>query len=96
VGGKDRDTDHGDVSRVCWKGNLRAHEFVINADTDEILGAPLLRIDAREIMNAVCCRRASRRAALCDAIDTHPSRTEAFNAVLVTIVPPRRAAGRPP
>ncbi|NMH77724.1 DUF3040 domain-containing protein [Pseudonocardia xinjiangensis] len=74
-------------------------KFVINADTDEILGAPLLRIDAQEIINTVRCRRAARRhaAALCDAIDTHPSPTEAFDSVRRGARHPgsgRRAAGR--
>jgi pyruvate/2-oxoglutarate dehydrogenase complex dihydrolipoamide dehydrogenase (E3) component len=63
-------------------------EFVINADTDEILGAPLLRIDAREIIKYGRCRRAARcpsgHALRCDPHRPPPHRS--VDAVLVTVV----------
>ncbi len=81
-------------------------KFVINADTDEILGAPLLRIGAQEIINTVRCRRAARRheAALCDAMRSTPTpalpkRSTAFDEALVTLVPadePQVGPPRPP
>ena len=59
-------------------------KFVIDADTDEILGAALLSIDAQELINTVtlAMRHGIRAGELRDAIYTHPSSTEAFNEVL--------------
>jgi pyruvate/2-oxoglutarate dehydrogenase complex dihydrolipoamide dehydrogenase (E3) component len=63
-------------------------KFVINADTDEILGAALLSIDAQELINivALAMRHGLTATDLRDTIYTHPSSTEAFNEVLGTIV----------
>jgi pyruvate/2-oxoglutarate dehydrogenase complex dihydrolipoamide dehydrogenase (E3) component len=63
-------------------------KFVIDAETDEILGAALLSVDAQELINtvALAMRHRIRAAELRDAIYTHPSSTEAFNEVLGTIV----------
>jgi pyruvate/2-oxoglutarate dehydrogenase complex dihydrolipoamide dehydrogenase (E3) component len=63
-------------------------KFVINAETDEILGAALLSIDAQELINiiAVAIRHEITATNLRDGIYTHPSSTEAFNEVLGAIV----------
>lgn len=63
-------------------------KFVIDAETDEILGAALLSIDAQELINtiALAMRHRIKAAELRDAIYTHPSSTEAFNDVLATMV----------
>ncbi|MCU1651816.1 MAG: pyridine nucleotide-disulfide oxidoreductase, partial [Pseudonocardia sp.] len=63
-------------------------KFVIDAETDEILGAALLSVDAQELINtvALAMRHRIRATELRDAIYTHPSSTEAFNEVLGTIV----------
>ena len=63
-------------------------KFVINADTDEILGAALLSIDAQELINlvALAIRHGITATELRDGIDTHPSSTEAFHEVLGAIV----------
>ena len=63
-------------------------KFVINAETDEILGAALLSIDAQELINivALAIRHGITATKLRDGIYTHPSSTEAFNEVLGTIV----------
>ena len=61
-------------------------KFVLNAETDEILGAAPLSIDAHELINtvALAVRHGIKAAALRDAVYTHPSSTEAFNDVLAT------------
>ncbi|WP_371781807.1 FAD-dependent oxidoreductase [Streptosporangium subroseum] len=63
-------------------------KFVIDADTDEILGAVLLSIDAQELINTVALAIRHRITAteLRDAVYNHPTSTEAFNEVLATIV----------
>jgi pyruvate/2-oxoglutarate dehydrogenase complex dihydrolipoamide dehydrogenase (E3) component len=63
-------------------------KFVIDAETDEILGAALLSIDAQELINtvALAIRHGITATDLRDGIYTHPSSTEAFNEVLGTIV----------
>ncbi|GII33992.1 FAD-dependent oxidoreductase [Planotetraspora mira] len=63
-------------------------KFVIEAETDEILGAALLSVDAQELINtvALAMRHGMKAAELRDAVYTHPSSTEAFNEVLGTIV----------
>ncbi|WP_433290375.1 FAD-dependent oxidoreductase [Pseudonocardia sp. CA-142604] len=63
-------------------------KFVIDAWTDEILGAALLSIDAQELINTVtlAMRYGIKATQLRDAIYTHPSSTEAFNDVLATVV----------
>jgi pyruvate/2-oxoglutarate dehydrogenase complex dihydrolipoamide dehydrogenase (E3) component len=59
-------------------------KFVIDADTDEILGAALLSIDAQELINvvALAMRHGIKASELRDTIYMHPSSTEAFNDVL--------------
>lgn len=63
-------------------------KFVIDAETDEILGAALLSVDAQELINtvALAIRHGIKAAELRDAVYTHPTSTEAFNDVLATIV----------
>ncbi|MEU1598503.1 FAD-dependent oxidoreductase [Streptomyces sp. NPDC005708] len=63
-------------------------KFVLDADTDEILGAALLSVDAQELINtvALAMRHGITAAALRETIYTHPSSTEAFNDVLGAIV----------
>jgi pyruvate/2-oxoglutarate dehydrogenase complex dihydrolipoamide dehydrogenase (E3) component len=62
-------------------------KFVIDAETDEVLGAALLSIDAQELINtvALAMRAGVTASTLRDAIYTHPSSTEAFNEVLATV-----------
>ncbi len=62
-------------------------KFVIDADTDLILGAALLSIDAQEVINtvALAMRHGITATELRDGVYTHPSTTEAFNEVLGTI-----------
>jgi pyruvate/2-oxoglutarate dehydrogenase complex dihydrolipoamide dehydrogenase (E3) component len=64
-------------------------KFVVDAETDEILGAALLSVDAQELINtvALAMRGGTTAGLLRDAIWTHPSSTEAFNEVLATLVP---------
>ncbi|GAA4198780.1 FAD-dependent oxidoreductase [Streptosporangium oxazolinicum] len=63
-------------------------KFVIDAETDEILGAVLLSVDAQELVNtvALAMRHGVKAAELRDAVYNHPTSTEAFNEVLATIV----------
>lgn len=63
-------------------------KFVIDADTDLILGAALLSVDAQELINTVTLAIRHRITAgeLRTAIYTHPSSTEAFNEVLGVVV----------
>ncbi|MGW4490262.1 FAD-dependent oxidoreductase, partial [Amycolatopsis sp. NPDC004368] len=63
-------------------------KFVIDLDTDEILGATLLSVDSQELINtvAVAMRHGIKATELRGAIYTHPSSTEAFNDVLGTVV----------
>lgn len=63
-------------------------KFVIDAETDEIVGAALLSVDAQELINtvALAMRHGLTASELREAIYTHPSSTEAFNDVLGTIV----------
>jgi pyruvate/2-oxoglutarate dehydrogenase complex dihydrolipoamide dehydrogenase (E3) component len=59
-------------------------KFIVDADTDLVLGAALLSIDAQEIVNtvALAMRHNVTATELRTAIYTHPSSTEAFNEVL--------------
>lgn len=61
-------------------------KFVIDADTDLILGAALLGVDSQELINtvALAIRSGVTATTLRDAIYNHPSSTEAFNEVLDT------------
>ena len=65
-------------------------KFVIDANTDEILGAALLSIDSQELINtvALAIRHQVTASELRDAIYTHPSSTEGFNEVLATASAP--------
>jgi probable pyridine nucleotide-disulfide oxidoreductase len=59
-------------------------KVVVDADTDEILGAALLSYDSHEVINTVALAMRHRITArqLRDEIYTHPSMTEAFNQLL--------------
>ena len=63
-------------------------KFVIDADTDLILGAALLTVDAQELINtvALAMRHGITASDLRDSIYTHPSSTEAFNEVPNAVV----------
>ncbi|MGK5444465.1 FAD-dependent oxidoreductase [Micromonospora sp. URMC 105] len=64
-------------------------KFVIDAESDQILGAALLCIDAQELINtvALAIRHGITATDLRDGIYSHPSSTEAFNTLLATAVP---------
>ncbi|TDU83732.1 pyruvate/2-oxoglutarate dehydrogenase complex dihydrolipoamide dehydrogenase (E3) component [Kribbella voronezhensis] len=64
-------------------------KFVVDADTDQILGAALLSVDAQELINtvALAMRHGITATELRDSIYTHPSSTEAFNGVLAALQP---------
>lgn len=59
-------------------------KVIVDADTDEILGAALLSYDSHEVINtvALAMRHGITASQLRDAIYTHPSMTEAFNQLL--------------
>lgn len=63
-------------------------KFVVDADTDLVLGAALLTIDAQEIVNtvALAMRHHVTATELRDAVYTHPSSTEALNEVFDKII----------
>lgn len=63
-------------------------KFIVDADTDLILGAALLSIDAQELINtvALAIRHDITATELRDAIYTHPSSTEAFNEVFDKVI----------
>jgi pyruvate/2-oxoglutarate dehydrogenase complex dihydrolipoamide dehydrogenase (E3) component len=63
-------------------------KFVIDADTDLILGAALLSVDAQELINtvALAMRHGITASELRDSIYTHPSSTEAFNELPNAVV----------
>jgi pyruvate/2-oxoglutarate dehydrogenase complex dihydrolipoamide dehydrogenase (E3) component len=63
-------------------------KFVVDAESDEILGAALLSVDGQELINtvALAMRTGATAADLRDAIWTHPSSTEAFNEVLANVI----------
>lgn len=63
-------------------------KFIVDADTDLILGAALLSIDAQEIINtvALAIRHNITATELRDSIYTHPSSTEAFNEVFDKVI----------
>lgn len=69
-------------------------KFILDAETDEILGAALLSVDAQELINtvALAMRHGITARALQQSIYTHPSSTEAFNDVLGAIVRTDRRA----
>lgn len=59
-------------------------KVVVDAETDQILGAALLCHDAHEVINlvAMAMRHGITATALRDEIYTHPSMSEAFNQLL--------------
>lgn len=59
-------------------------KFVVDADSDRILGAALMHVDSQEVINlvALAMRQGVTSAMLRDSIFTHPSSTEALNEVL--------------
>jgi probable pyridine nucleotide-disulfide oxidoreductase len=61
-------------------------KFVIDADTDRVLGAALLSIDSQELINLVglAMRHHVTAGELRDTIYNHPSSSEALNEVLAT------------
>jgi pyruvate/2-oxoglutarate dehydrogenase complex dihydrolipoamide dehydrogenase (E3) component len=63
-------------------------KFVTDLETDQILGAVLLSVDAQELVNtvALAMRHGLTAAQLRDSIYTHPSSTEAFNEVFDSVV----------
>lgn len=65
-------------------------KFIVDADTDLLLGAALLTIDAQEIINVVtlAMRHGITATELRDSIYTHPSSTEAFNEVFDNVLAP--------
>jgi pyruvate/2-oxoglutarate dehydrogenase complex dihydrolipoamide dehydrogenase (E3) component len=62
-------------------------KFVVDADTDQILGAALFSIDSQELINLVAfaIKHGATATELRDGIYTHPSSTEAFNEVFTTL-----------
>jgi pyruvate/2-oxoglutarate dehydrogenase complex dihydrolipoamide dehydrogenase (E3) component len=63
-------------------------KFIVDADTDLVLGAALLTIDAQEMINLVtlAMRHGITATQLRNSIYTHPSSTEAFNEVFDKVV----------
>lgn len=61
-------------------------KFVVDRETDVVLGAALISVDSQELINtvALAMRHDVTASELRDAIYTHPSSTEAFNEVLLT------------
>lgn len=59
-------------------------KFILDADTDEILGAVLYCVDSQELINtvALAMRVHAPASMLRDGIWTHPASTEVFNGVL--------------
>lgn len=59
-------------------------KFVVDADSDQVLGARLFHVDSQEVINLVALAMRARVTAseLRDGIWTHPSSTEALNEVL--------------
>jgi pyruvate/2-oxoglutarate dehydrogenase complex dihydrolipoamide dehydrogenase (E3) component len=59
-------------------------KVVVDANTDEILGAALLSHDSHEVINivALAMRHGITATAMRDSIYTHPSMNEAFNQLL--------------
>ena len=64
-------------------------KFVIDAQTDQILGAQLLVVESMEVINlvALAMRHGITASQLRDEIYTHPSITEGLNEVLAAAVP---------
>ncbi len=64
-------------------------KIVVDAGTDEILGARLFHVDAQEVINliALAVRTGTTATQLRDGIWTHPSSTEALNETLGKLAP---------
>lgn len=64
-------------------------KFVVDAETDLVLGARLLVVDAQELINliALAMRAGVTASELRDGIWTHPSTTELLNEVLAELSP---------
>lgn len=62
-------------------------KFVVDADTDLIIGAALLSYDSHEVINtvALAIRQRATATELRNAIYTHPSMTEGINEVLAVL-----------
>jgi pyruvate/2-oxoglutarate dehydrogenase complex dihydrolipoamide dehydrogenase (E3) component len=62
-------------------------KFVVDADTDQILGAALFSLESQELINLVAfaIKHGVTATELREGIYTHPSSTEAFNEVLTTL-----------
>jgi pyruvate/2-oxoglutarate dehydrogenase complex dihydrolipoamide dehydrogenase (E3) component len=62
-------------------------KVVVDATTDQILGAALLSYDSHEVINlvAMAMRHGITATALRDGIFTHPSMSEAFNQLLAVM-----------
>jgi pyruvate/2-oxoglutarate dehydrogenase complex dihydrolipoamide dehydrogenase (E3) component len=63
-------------------------KFILDTDTDQILGAAILSIDAQEVINtvALAMRQAVTATTLKNAVYTHPSSTEALNEVFDKVI----------
>jgi pyruvate/2-oxoglutarate dehydrogenase complex dihydrolipoamide dehydrogenase (E3) component len=73
------------VSRARIVGEVEGMmKVVVDAETDQILGAALLSYDAHEVINtvALAIRHGITASEMRDAIYTHPSMTECFNQLL--------------
>jgi pyruvate/2-oxoglutarate dehydrogenase complex dihydrolipoamide dehydrogenase (E3) component len=73
------------MPRARIVGNTRGlMKFVVDAESDEVLGAALLNVDSQELINLVslAMRHRITAAELRDGIYTHPSSTEGLNEVL--------------
>ncbi len=64
-------------------------KFVIDAETDQILGAQLLVVESMEVINlvALAMRHSITASQIRDEIYTHPSITEGLNEVLAVAQP---------
>lgn len=65
-------------------------KIVVDAETDQILGARLFHVDAQEVINllALAMRTGTTATQLKNGIWTHPSSTEALNETLGKLAPP--------
>ena len=75
-------------------------KIVVDAATDEVLGAALMHVHSQELVNlvALAMRHGVPASTLRDAIYTHPSSSEVLNEVLSALeaAPARPPAGREP
>jgi pyruvate/2-oxoglutarate dehydrogenase complex dihydrolipoamide dehydrogenase (E3) component len=76
------------MPRARIVGNTRGlMKFVVDGETDHVLGAALLNVDSQELINLVslAMRHGVTATELRDGIYTHPSSTEGFNEVLAIL-----------